>query len=171
MITDRKGLIRYVNPKFFLQTGYTPDEVLGKTPGFLSSGDSTQETYKTLWNSILQGNEWRGEFCNKKKSGELFWESVVICPIFDESNQITHFAAIKEDITERRTLESELRQAQKLEGIGQLAAGIAHDHLIIAGVGGQRVGQRIGAGVGAVQGGAIEQPLVGRRRVCINTHG
>ena len=127
MITDRKGLIRYVNPKFFLQTGYTPDEVMGKTPGFLSSGDSTQETYKKLWNSILQGNEWRGEFCNKKKSGELFWESAVICPIFDEANQITHFAAIKEDITERRTLESELRQAQKLEGIGQLAAGIAHE--------------------------------------------
>jgi PAS domain S-box-containing protein len=127
MITDRKGLIRYVNSKFFLQTGYTPDEVMGKTPSLFKSGFTAIETYKTLWQTILEGNEWRGELCNKKKSGELFWESAVICPIFDDANQITHFAAINEDITERRMLESELRQAQKLEGIGQLAAGIAHE--------------------------------------------
>jgi len=127
IITDREGPIRYVNPKFCELTGYAPDEAMGKNPRFLNSGQSPPEMYKSLWNTILQGEEWRGEFCNRKKSGELFWESAVICPIFDEAKQITHFVAIKEDITERRTLESELRQAQKLEGIGQLAAGIAHE--------------------------------------------
>jgi PAS domain S-box-containing protein len=127
LIADRKGRIRYVNPKFVKLTGYAPEEVIGKSPSLLKSGHTTPETYRDLWHTIQQGNEWRGEFCNKKKNGELFWESAVICPILDEANQIAHYVAIKEDITERRTLESELRQAQKLEGIGQLAAGIAHE--------------------------------------------
>jgi len=127
VITDRAGAICYVNPKFTRLTGYGFDEVIGKNPRILNSGHSTPDTYRTLWTTILDGKEWRGEFRNRKKSGEIFWESAVICPILDQANQITHFAAIKEDITERRALESELRQAQKLEGIGQLAAGIAHE--------------------------------------------
>jgi signal transduction histidine kinase len=98
-----------------------------KTPRVLNSGYSPRETYKKLWATILDGREWRGEFRNKKKNGELYWESASISPIVDANGAITHFVAVKEDITERRALESELRQVQKLEGIGQLAAGIAHE--------------------------------------------
>ena len=127
VITDSSGKITYVNRKFTQDTGYTLDEAVGRNPRILNSGHSPRETYQDLWNTILNGKEWRGEFRNKKKSGEFFWESAVITPIVDGSGIVTHFLAVKEDITGRRQLESELRQAQKLEGIGQLAAGIAHE--------------------------------------------
>ena len=126
-ITDPNGNMTYVNPRFTQTTGYALEEVVGKNPRILKSGYTTQEAYKTLWNTILQGQEWRGEFRNRKKNGELYWEASTITPIFDGNGKIASFLAVKEDITERRALESELRQAQKLEGIGQLAAGIAHE--------------------------------------------
>jgi len=127
VITDTSGNMTYVNRKFTEGTGYTLEEAIGKNPRILNTGHSPREVYAELWDTILQGREWHGEFCNKKKNGEIFWEAATITPIFDEKNNITHFLAVKEDITERRALESELRQAQKLEGIGQLAAGIAHE--------------------------------------------
>jgi len=127
VITDPNGDISYVNRKFTECTGYSLDEVAGKNPRLLNSGRAAAETYEGLWKAIMQGQEWRGEFCNKKKNGELFWEAATITPIKNPKGEITHFLAIKEDITERRVLESQLRQAQKLEGIGQLAAGIAHE--------------------------------------------
>ena len=127
VITDLAGNITYVNPKFTESTGYQLDEVLGKNPRILNSGHSPKEMYQELWSNIRKGNSWRGEFRNKKKNGELYWESATITPIFDLSGAITSFLAIKEDISERRAMESELRQAQKLEGIGQLAAGTAHE--------------------------------------------
>jgi PAS domain S-box-containing protein len=127
LITDVNGAITYVNRKFVESTGYSFEEVVGKNPRILKSGKTSDEEYKQLWNTLISGNEWRGELCNKKKSGELFWEAAVLCPIKDEAGSITHFLAMKEDITERRVLEQQLRQAQKLEGIGQLAAGIAHE--------------------------------------------
>ena len=127
VITDVEGRISYVNRKFTECTGYTLEEVSGKTPRLLNSGYSPKEMYRTLWATILDGREWRGEFCNRKKNGEIFWEAANISPLMDAHGIIRHFLAIKEDITERRALESELRQAQKLESIGQLAAGIAHE--------------------------------------------
>jgi PAS domain S-box-containing protein len=127
VITDLAGNITYVNPKFTQVTGYTSEEAVGKNPRILNSGYAAREMFQTLWGSILAGKEWRGEFRNRKKSGELYWEAATITPIFDPSGTITNFLAVKEDITERRAIESELRQAQKLEGIGQLAAGIAHE--------------------------------------------
>ena len=127
VITDPSGKITYVNRKFTEDTGYTLDEAVGRNPRILNSGHSPHETYEELWATILKGKEWRGELCNKKKNGELFWESAAITPIVNGNGAITHFLAVKEDITGRRQLESELRQAQKLEGIGQLAAGIAHE--------------------------------------------
>jgi PAS domain S-box-containing protein len=127
VITDLDGNITYVNPKFTESTGYEIDEVLGKNPRILNSGHSPKEMYTELWSSIREGKPWRGEFRNKKKNGEFYWESATITPIFDASGAITSFLAIKEDVSERRAMESELRQAQKLEGIGQLAAGIAHE--------------------------------------------
>jgi PAS domain S-box-containing protein len=127
VITDPAGKIDYVNRKFSECTGYSLEEVRGKKPNILNSGYSPREMYAALWQTIQQGKQWRGEFRNKKKNGEYFWESAAITPIFDQKGEVTHYLGVKEDITERRELEAELRQAQKLEGIGQLAAGIAHE--------------------------------------------
>lgn len=127
VITDPRGSISYVNRKFTECTGYSLDEVAGKNPRILNSGRADPGSFQDLWKTIMHGHEWRGEFCNKKKNGELFWEAATITPIKNPKGEITHFLAIKEDITERRVLEGQLRQAQKLEGIGQLAAGIAHE--------------------------------------------
>ncbi len=127
VITDVQGSISYVNPKFTELTGYSAAEIQGKNPRILKSGYSPPEMYAVLWETIRAGGEWRGEFRNRRKNGELFWEAATISPIFDADGSISHFLAVKEDITHRLALESELRHAQKLEAIGQLAAGIAHE--------------------------------------------
>ncbi|TAK97870.1 MAG: PAS domain S-box protein, partial [Verrucomicrobia bacterium] len=134
VITDRNGNIEYVNPKFTEITGYALDEVRGKNPRLLKSGETSPEEYRRLWQTISAGREWRGEFHNRKKNGEQFWEFASISPIVDEGGNITHFLAVKEDITarkraeaERRLLEDHLRQTQKMEAFGQLAGGVAHD--------------------------------------------
>lgn len=127
IITDPQGKISYVNRKFTECTGYAMEEVLGCKPSILKSGHTSPDAYKQLWQTISSGKEWRGEFLNRKKNGELYWESAVIRPIKNELGAISHFIAVKEDITQQKTLETQLRQAQKLEAIGQLAAGIAHE--------------------------------------------
>lgn len=127
VITDPQGNISYVNRKFTECTGYSSAEVIGKNPRVLNAGQCPAELYRDLWSTITQGRVWHGEFCNKKRSGEIFWEAATITPMTNPSGAITHFLAVKEDITERRALESQLRHAQKMEGIGQLAAGIAHE--------------------------------------------
>ena len=127
VITDTSGTIEYVNPHFTRLTGYIFDEAVGRNPSILKTGDTSREEYKELWETILSGGEWRGEFHNRKKNGELYWEQALIAPIRDNNNTITHFIAIKEDITERKLLEGQLRHAQKMDAIGQLAGGIAHD--------------------------------------------
>ncbi len=134
VITDTIGNIEYVNPKFTEITEYLQSEVIGKNVRLLKSGEQSPETYKRLWDTITSGMEWRGEFHNKKKNGELYWEFASISPIFDGSGTITHFVAVKEDITEHKRLEEQLRQAQKMEAIGQLAGGIAHDFNNMLGV-------------------------------------
>ncbi len=127
IITDTRGTIEYVNPHFTRLTGYRPEEAIGENPRILKTGETSSADYRQLWETILSGKEWRGEFHNRKKDGELYWEQAHISPIRDESLTITHFIAIKEDITERKQLENQLRHAQKMEAIGQLAGGIAHD--------------------------------------------
>jgi PAS domain S-box-containing protein len=127
IITDLQGNIVYVNPKFTECTGYSAAEVMGKNPRILKSGYTSGEDYKHLWGMITAGQEWRGEFHNRRKNGDLYWESALITPIRDEKGKISHFLALKEDITQRRVLETQLQRAQKLEAIGQLAAGIAHE--------------------------------------------
>lgn len=127
VITDTVGNIEYVNPKFTEITGYSPEEVIGHNPNILKSGEIPKEVYENLWKTITAGHEWRGEFLNKKKSGEPYWEMASISPIRNGENVITHFIAVKEDITERRKLESQLRHSQKMDAVGQLAGGIAHD--------------------------------------------
>ncbi len=108
IITDMKGNIEYVNPKFEELTGYSIDEAKGKNPNILKSGDKSSEEYKELWETILSGNEWSGEFHNKRKNGELYWEKATISPVKNSRGEITHFLAIKEDITEKKNIIAEL---------------------------------------------------------------
>jgi diguanylate cyclase (GGDEF)-like protein/PAS domain S-box-containing protein len=112
VITDPQGNITYVNRKFTESTGYASEEVVGKNPRILKSGRSSPEVYRTLWSTISQGQVWRGEFCNKKKNGEVFWEAATITPITNAKGAITHFLAVKEDITDRKQAEERLRLTQ-----------------------------------------------------------
>jgi two-component system, cell cycle sensor histidine kinase and response regulator CckA len=127
IITDLQGRIEYVNPKFTEATGYTYSEVVGKNPAILKSGYMSAAEYSALWKSIGSGLVWRGEFHNRKKSGDLFWEMASIAPVRDVHGKVTHYVCVKEDITERKATEDRLRQAHKLHAIGELTGGIAHD--------------------------------------------
>ena len=121
MITDNKGAIEYANPKFTQITGYTLDEIKGQNPRILKSGQTSAEEYRRLWTTITAGGQWQGELHNRAKDGTLFWESATISPIFDANSKISHFIAIKEDITERKQREREqngmLALAMALRGI------------------------------------------------------
>lgn len=108
IITGLDGTIEYVNPKFVETTGYSAEDVLGHKPSLLKSGLTPPETYRELWETILAGKEWRGTFQNCRKDGSLFWEAVLISPIRDAEGQMTHFVAIKEDITLRKQYEAQL---------------------------------------------------------------
>lgn len=110
VITDASGSIEYVNPKFVEVTGYTLAEALGQNPRILKSGEKSPEAYRELWQTISQGKEWRGEFHNKRKNGELYWESASISPIRDAAGHVTHYVAVKEDITARKQTEAERDQ-------------------------------------------------------------
>jgi PAS domain S-box-containing protein len=112
VVTDLDGKIEYVNPKFTSVTGYTATEAMGQTPGVLKSGRHSQEFYATLWETICRGLEWRGELCNRKKDGSFFWENTIIAPIRDQSGRITNYVAVKEDITERRWADDDMRKTQ-----------------------------------------------------------
>lgn len=107
IITDNKGNIEYTNPKFTQLTGYSLDDVIGKNPRILKSGHTKPEEYENLWKTIKIGKEWKGEFHNKKKNGDLYWELASISSIKNNHNKITHYIAIKEDITERKLLEQQ----------------------------------------------------------------
>ncbi|OPY85250.1 MAG: Phytochrome-like protein cph2 [Syntrophus sp. PtaU1.Bin208] len=113
VITDRNGFIQYVNPKFIETTGYSPEEVRGHTPAVLKSGRTTVEEYRLLWKTILSGQEWRGEFFNRKKNGAYYWERAVIAPIKSPEGSIDYFVAIKEDISEQKAMEESLRQSEE----------------------------------------------------------
>lgn len=127
LITDVNGVIQYANPRLEELTGYTLAELRGKNPRVFKGEGTAPSVYAAMWRTILSGKVWRGEMRNRKKSGELFWEAASISPVLDSGGRITHFAAIKEDVTSRKMMEEQLRQKQKLESIGQLAGGVAHD--------------------------------------------
>ncbi len=113
VITDSQGTIEYVNPQFTEMTGYTVKEAIGQNPRVLKAPNAhPAEFYQTLWETISSGKQWRGELCNKKKDGTLFWESAAISPVRDEQNKITHYVAVKEDITELKRIRKAV-EAQK----------------------------------------------------------
>ena len=127
VVTDRNGIIEYVNPAFEALTGYQRDEACGKTPRILKSGEQGPEIYQEMWKTILAGNVYRSILVNRKKNGELYYVEESICPVRDAAGQITHFISNGRDLTERLRLEAQLVQSQKMDAIGNLAGGVAHD--------------------------------------------
>lgn len=115
VITDKNGIIEYVNPQFSRLTGYTVNEAIGQSPRILKSGLTKDETYQSLWKTISDGREWKGEFCNRKKNGDLFWESSVISPVFDSNGNIVNYIAIKDNVTVLKEKESELIRMTELQ--------------------------------------------------------
>lgn len=112
VITDTTGAIEYVNPRFCQITGYSPEEAIGQNPRILKSGEHTPEFYADLWRNVASGKEWQGEFLNRKKNGELYWELATISPLTDKNGLITHYLAVKEDITDRKKAETALEASR-----------------------------------------------------------
>ena len=110
VITDSDGLIEYANPKFYTMTEYSAEEAIGQNTRFLKSGSQTDEYYRELWKTISDGREWQGEFHNISKHGRLFWVKTLISPIKNDSGKITHYVAVKEDITNHKLLLAQLAQ-------------------------------------------------------------
>ncbi len=127
MITDPSGHIQYVNPAFEEVTGYTADEVLGKNPSILSSGEMEDVVFADMWQTISGGHSWRGRLVNRKKNGIRFEEDAVISPVVNPSGEIVNYVAVTRDVTHEVELEHQLMQSQKMEAVGQLAGGVAHD--------------------------------------------
>jgi PAS domain S-box-containing protein len=127
VVTDPTGVIEWVNPAFTTLTGYAAEEVIGKNPRVLKSGRHSAEFYKAMWSTIARGEVWSGEIFNQRKDGGLYHEYMTIAPVCDEHGDIMHFVAMKQDLSERKNLEQQLARAQRLESIGLLASGIAHD--------------------------------------------
>jgi PAS domain S-box-containing protein len=127
LISDLSGKIQYVNSRFCEVTGYAKEEAIGKNPRILKSGETKMEEYDKLWKMIGSGGAWSGTLRNRRKSGDLYWDSTIIFPIKNIDSCVTHYIAMKEDITEKIKLEAQVRRSQRLEVIGTLAGGIAHD--------------------------------------------
>ena len=127
VITDPEGRIVYVNPAFETITGYTRDEAIGKKPSILKSGRHSGEFYARLWETLKAGEAWRGRLINRAKDGHLFTEDATIAPVLNRCGQLINYVAVKRDVTQELELQERLQQAQKMDAIGRLAGGVAHD--------------------------------------------
>ena len=127
VITDPAGAIVYANPAFERITGYTRREVLGENPRILQSGRHEVEFYRQMWATLHAGHVWSGHLYNKRKDGTVYEEEATISPIFDAAGQLINYVAVKRDVTREMALEAQHRQAAKMEVVGQLAGGVAHD--------------------------------------------
>ena len=134
VITDLAGNIQFVNQRFEQVTGYSREEVYGKSPRILKSGETASDVYASMWQTITAGKEWKGEFHNRKKNGTLFWESATVTPIVDERDKIAGYMAIKEDINHQKLAQEAMRRSQKMEALGHLTGGIAHDFNNLLGI-------------------------------------
>jgi PAS domain S-box-containing protein len=137
MITDLQGTILHVNQALEHMTGYTRDEMIGQTPRLLKSGVHPPELYADLWRSILARSSWQGELTNRRKDGSSLEVSLTVSPIVNSQGRLTHFVGIQRDMTERRQLERQLLHAQKMQSVGTLAGGVAHEfNNLLAGING-----------------------------------
>ena len=132
VITNREGDIEYVNQKFCELTGYSKEEAFGKNPRILNAGYQDKNFYEEFWNTLLKGNNWSGEILNKKKNGDLYWESALISPLLNDRGEITNFVAIKDDITDKKNMISQLIESkEKAESANKLKdafiANISHE--------------------------------------------
>jgi PAS domain S-box-containing protein len=137
VLINRDGVVEWVNPAFTKLTGFSFAEAYGEEWSLLKSGCQDQAFYEAMWRAIRAGEVWHGELFNRRKDGTLYTERMTIAPVADDHGEIGHFIAIKEDITEQKTLQEQFLQAQKVEAVGRLASGVAHDfNNILTAIGG-----------------------------------
>jgi PAS domain S-box-containing protein len=137
MITDLHGAILHVNQALERMTGYTRAELLGQNPRLLKSGVHPDEVYRDMWQTVLGRGSWQGELTNRRKDGSLFPTSITVSPIVDSQGRLTHFVGIQRDVSRQKLIEGQLLQAQKMQSVGTLAGGVAHEfNNLLAGISG-----------------------------------